>query len=140
MQRNKLPRFRNKGQGDHTTSDGRIVSPGETFRDDPRNIPTVFRDKIELLDNLEPEPEPEPANLLVKRHKGGGKFNIENYNTGKVLNTRYLTKSEAEQIIQDQDFQSFTDEYERGPHDEELNEQAEPQEEDEAEEGLEDEE
>jgi len=130
--KNDLPRFKNTSSGQHTTYDGRVIDPGVSFRDEPTNIPVAFRDVIVPLDEINPEPEPEPANRLVKRHKGGGKYNIEDENTGKVLNADYLSKADAERIVADQDMGlvgTATDEYERGLHDEELDEQAEPQEE-----------
>lgn len=59
-------------------------------------------DKFEILD---PVPENDPLKLdeapvlLKMEHRGGGRYNVINTKTNKILNEEYLTKKEAESMI-----------------------------------------
>ncbi len=60
------------------------------------------KDKFERLDPVPPEetqPQKPPAEGLVMKHKGSGKWDVINSATGEKINDKLLTREEAETLI-----------------------------------------
>jgi hypothetical protein len=84
--------------GRHVMSGGKVVLPGQII-DCTRDEIGHALDKFEQLDPDPPEPTtPIRAKLIVvERHDGG--FDVVNEKTRRRLNSRKLTKEDAEDIV-----------------------------------------
>ena len=59
-------------------------------------------DKFEILDPIPEEDEFQvdgPIALLKMEHRGGGRYNVVNIETGEAVNEEYLTQKEAQTMI-----------------------------------------
>ena len=59
-------------------------------------------DKFEILDPIPEKDELEldaPIVLLKMEHRGGGRYNVVNTETGEAINEGYLTQKEAQTMV-----------------------------------------
>ena len=82
----------------------RMIKSGQKFQAKPSQIPEAFRDTIKAVN---PQEEKEVEEQIVSevakplftlKHRGGGKYNVEDEG-GKVMNDDFLTKAEAEALV-----------------------------------------
>jgi hypothetical protein len=70
------------------------------------NIPEGFRNSFEIpvkrkagKDVVEEEPEGPPESKFEVQHRGGGRYNVMNIETGEAINDEFLSKKEAEALV-----------------------------------------
>lgn len=102
----------------HMVVDGKRqrILPGQVVDLDILSIPETMKDGWEVLDSSDTvafndavvdqiaeedddAATPEKEVRLQAVHRGGGRFNVVNQATGENLNDNYLTKAQAEQLI-----------------------------------------
>ena len=92
-----------KHVGPHTYK-GVTYHPGDTFMGPAYFAESGFSDKIEPADSVAVEAVEEHqdggviASLVVK-HKGGGKYDVINTESGKAINDELLSRAEAYALI-----------------------------------------
>lgn len=88
------------------------IEPGETFKDtsNSRNV-TGWENKLEIIEDgdvvevavTKEEEEVEEAKAehieMIKEHVGGGYYNVYNKITGKKINSKPLTKANADKLL-----------------------------------------
>lgn len=60
------------------------------------------KDKFEILDPVPEEDEFKPdtdVTFLKMDHRGGGRYNVVNVETGEAVNDEFLTKKEAQKMV-----------------------------------------
>jgi len=68
----------------------------EATEEDVKNI----LDKVEKIGPPEPKnPEAPEKQALKAVHKGGGKYDVINIESGKAINSKLLTKDEANELL-----------------------------------------
>ncbi len=83
----------------------RIIKPGQQFHASADEIPVLFRDTVECLDQdkLDAQAREEddiinaPEENYKLKHRGGGWWDVVN-ERGKVINEKSMKKAEAEQL------------------------------------------
>jgi len=94
-------RWRKIGGGIHNHRDGQIVRRGEILVATQLEI-EPFKNLFVPLDPLVDIKEEQPTKRLFIEHRGGGKYNVINENTGKPINDELLTREQAENLINDE--------------------------------------
>ena len=97
-----MAKFRLRSGKYHGFKDGQrhIYQKGEIIDIDPENTKFMM-DLLEPIDHIETEEErtAAPRVQLEIVHKGGGKYNVINSVTGKPVNDKLLTKSQAQDLV-----------------------------------------
>lgn len=88
----EAPLWRNL-YGTYTTKAGRTYGPGEYFRAEENEIPKLFRDSLERVEEKKPEP---PRFEIRKRSTGW--YDVFDLKTQTPVNEQALRKQEAEEL------------------------------------------
>lgn len=94
--------FKNFG-GTHRAKDGRIIKPGQKFKEYPENVPEQFRDKIRPTEELPPEPPVVPVTggyTVRARENAIGWFDVVDAD-GKAVNEKALRPDDADELVKD---------------------------------------
>ena len=82
---------------------GRVVyKPGDIMKVENISELGGAKDKFDILDPVPEEGElklEESSAVLKMEHRGGGRYNVVNTETDEAVNDEYLTKKEAEAMI-----------------------------------------
>jgi hypothetical protein len=94
--------------GTHRNSNGETALAGELFTEDAYDyiddVPMHLRPRVTLVtrpgeEKLAGEEEPKKnSEIFMIQHRGGGKYNVVNKNSGSKINDNLLSRDDAEKL------------------------------------------
>jgi len=75
-----------------------LKKDGKVFKAEDHEIGFAFLDQFVCLDPPKEE-EKAPVNVLVAKHKGGGRWCVINQDTKEAINDKWLSKEEASAMV-----------------------------------------